>query len=208
MTNNKCQCIKCMSSKVNNVTEPFYPHITMSTCVDCGNKRCPKATNHSNICTNSNKPNQKGSAYKCEYNEETETNKHERNVMFHYFSKANTQAGVVKTLNIIGFPRDTARAFANSQSMKILIDQSSRDPNLNEKQKVIQCTVGYLTNLMQRHLDKPHEDINQLMSAIAGLSKNLTPTKNLKANEINKTIISNIGIMNQTALSILKNDDF
>jgi hypothetical protein len=35
----------------------------MVVCIDCGNKRCPKATDHRNACTGSNKPGQKGSAY-------------------------------------------------------------------------------------------------------------------------------------------------
>jgi len=32
-------------------------------CPDCGNKRCPRATNHSNACTNSNEPGQPGSSW-------------------------------------------------------------------------------------------------------------------------------------------------
>ena len=32
-------------------------------CPDCGNKRCPKGTNHELACTNSNEPGQKGSEY-------------------------------------------------------------------------------------------------------------------------------------------------
>lgn len=32
-------------------------------CPQCGNKRCPKATDHRNTCTNSNEPGQKGSVY-------------------------------------------------------------------------------------------------------------------------------------------------
>ena len=35
----------------------------MSLCPDCGNKRCPKATNHVNACTNSNAPGQPGSSW-------------------------------------------------------------------------------------------------------------------------------------------------
>jgi len=42
--------------------------ITMSdmrfvTCPDCGNKRCPKAHNHTLACTNSNEPGQPGSSW-------------------------------------------------------------------------------------------------------------------------------------------------
>lgn len=32
-------------------------------CPDCGNKRCPKANNHNNACTNSNDVGQKGSRW-------------------------------------------------------------------------------------------------------------------------------------------------
>jgi hypothetical protein len=35
----------------------------MILCPDCGNKRCPRATNHNNPCTNSNEPGQPGSRY-------------------------------------------------------------------------------------------------------------------------------------------------
>lgn len=35
----------------------------MIVCRDCGNKRCPKATNHDNECTGSNEPGQTGSRY-------------------------------------------------------------------------------------------------------------------------------------------------
>lgn len=32
-------------------------------CPDCGNKRCPKATDHTLACTNSNEPGQAGSVF-------------------------------------------------------------------------------------------------------------------------------------------------
>jgi hypothetical protein len=35
----------------------------MILCADCGNKRCPKATDHRNACTGSNEPGQEGSYY-------------------------------------------------------------------------------------------------------------------------------------------------
>ena len=35
----------------------------MILCPDCGNKRCPKATDHTLECTNSNDPGQKGSTW-------------------------------------------------------------------------------------------------------------------------------------------------
>ena len=36
----------------------------MNLCPECGNKRCPKATNHDYECTDSNEPGQEGSLYK------------------------------------------------------------------------------------------------------------------------------------------------
>lgn len=35
----------------------------MILCPTCGNKRCPKATDHDLDCTGSNEPNQPGSIY-------------------------------------------------------------------------------------------------------------------------------------------------
>ncbi len=35
----------------------------MILCPDCGNKRCPRASDHRNNCTNSNEPGQPGSIY-------------------------------------------------------------------------------------------------------------------------------------------------
>lgn len=52
-----CACRAC--------AEAFgeLPGTRMIVCPDCGNKRCPKATDHRNECTGSNKPGQAGSAY-------------------------------------------------------------------------------------------------------------------------------------------------
>lgn len=36
----------------------------MIVCPVCGNKRCPKASDHELICTGSNLPGQEGSIYK------------------------------------------------------------------------------------------------------------------------------------------------
>ena len=58
----QCQCYNCMS-KIND--ERGWP-LTMSTfivCPDCGNKRCPKSTDHNLACTNSNESGQPGSRY-------------------------------------------------------------------------------------------------------------------------------------------------
>lgn len=35
----------------------------MRLCPECGNKRCPKATNHIHACTDSNDSGQEGSIY-------------------------------------------------------------------------------------------------------------------------------------------------
>lgn len=46
------RCWKCLTN------HNFY-----ILCVDCGNKRCPKATDHDNACSGSNEPEQEGSVY-------------------------------------------------------------------------------------------------------------------------------------------------
>lgn len=51
----ECGCHKC---------RPITQFdMRMILCPDCGNKRCPKATDHDNACTNSNEPGQEGSCY-------------------------------------------------------------------------------------------------------------------------------------------------
>ena len=47
-----CDCETC---------DPYANRMIL--CSKCGNKRCPKATNHRNTCTRSNKPGQKGSSW-------------------------------------------------------------------------------------------------------------------------------------------------
>jgi hypothetical protein len=39
------------------------PGMPFMVCKTCGNKRCPKATDHTLTCTNSNEPGQEGSIY-------------------------------------------------------------------------------------------------------------------------------------------------
>lgn len=59
-----CGCHRCMSLKYDENTG--WP-LTMSTfivCPTCGNKRCPRATDHTLACTDSNDPGQPGSRYK------------------------------------------------------------------------------------------------------------------------------------------------
>lgn len=58
----ECGCYDCMHKKKDKNGWP----LTMSTfivCPKCGNKRCPRATDHNLKCTNSNEPGQKGSRY-------------------------------------------------------------------------------------------------------------------------------------------------
>ncbi len=50
-------CHRCIAEGVKS---PFFG---MLTCPDCGNKRCPKATDHRLACTRSNESGQYGSIY-------------------------------------------------------------------------------------------------------------------------------------------------
>lgn len=49
-------CLSCHKSS-------GQPRSRMIVCSACGNKRCPKATDHNNACTDSNEPRQAGSAF-------------------------------------------------------------------------------------------------------------------------------------------------
>ena len=51
-------CVRCWEE--SNPT-PFSRR--MIVCPECGNKRCPKATDHRNDCSGSNEPGQVGSVY-------------------------------------------------------------------------------------------------------------------------------------------------
>ena len=52
-------CHKC---KDKNFAE-FFKAMRMILCSECGNKRCPKASDHDLDCTDSNDPDQTGSVY-------------------------------------------------------------------------------------------------------------------------------------------------
>lgn len=54
---NECQCYECIKHDLHKVLS------TMVVCTNCGNKRCPHATDHRLGCTNSNDPGQLGSRY-------------------------------------------------------------------------------------------------------------------------------------------------
>lgn len=57
---NQCYCYNC---NLHKRTEYGLPVVVtrMIVCPECGNKRCPKSTDHRNPCTNSNEPNQPSS---------------------------------------------------------------------------------------------------------------------------------------------------
>ena len=65
MSNNQCICHRCIAEN-NIVNELGFPISTsqMIVCPECGNKRCPKASDHRLECTRSNEPGQPGSIYK------------------------------------------------------------------------------------------------------------------------------------------------
>jgi hypothetical protein len=52
------KCLKGITSGGMSITSMY-----MIICPICGNKRCPKATDHDLLCTNSNDAGQKGSIY-------------------------------------------------------------------------------------------------------------------------------------------------
>lgn len=56
-TGDRYDCIRCWRES----GRLFQPR--MFLCPACGNKRCPKATDHRLDCTGSNEPGQPGSAY-------------------------------------------------------------------------------------------------------------------------------------------------
>lgn len=56
------RCLRDTRMKVGDIDLPILG-TRMVVCPTCGNKRCPKATNHELACTNSNAPGQPGSDY-------------------------------------------------------------------------------------------------------------------------------------------------
>ena len=55
-------CQKCFHDALQ-LDKSLWLKRMMILCPTCGNKRCPKATDHNNKCTNSNEPGQPGSSY-------------------------------------------------------------------------------------------------------------------------------------------------
>lgn len=55
-----CPCAKCDPGQAFG---PFVVPSRLNVCPICGNKRCPKGTDHDRDCTGSNEPGQSGSRY-------------------------------------------------------------------------------------------------------------------------------------------------
>jgi hypothetical protein len=51
-----CNCHQCRKDRMDD--SPLFV-----VCAECGNKRCPRATDHKWPCTGSNDPGQPGSIY-------------------------------------------------------------------------------------------------------------------------------------------------
>ncbi len=57
-------CVRCWEEWAETVTasERLWSRI-MQRCPQCGNKRCPRASDHRLACSGSNEPGQEGSIY-------------------------------------------------------------------------------------------------------------------------------------------------
>lgn len=58
-----CSCLDCQHGRYHDDPNRLPFMRVMPICSECGNKRCPKATNHRHACTRSNDPGQAGSDY-------------------------------------------------------------------------------------------------------------------------------------------------
>jgi hypothetical protein len=61
--NPACGCLRCIrerGTKINGLPEELT---RMIVCQSCGNKRCPRASDHRHACTRSNEPGQQGSSH-------------------------------------------------------------------------------------------------------------------------------------------------
>jgi len=63
-TSTKCWCHTCRPVTMTDMR--------FVVCPECGNKRCPHANDHRNVCTGSNEPGQEGSAYPAAPKQEAE----------------------------------------------------------------------------------------------------------------------------------------
>lgn len=57
-------CWKCLYGKHDPKTGMLITSTRMIVCPECGNKRCPEASDHLLPCTGSNESGQTGSIYK------------------------------------------------------------------------------------------------------------------------------------------------
>lgn len=64
-----CWCVRCLNAPEHGLANPALARMIL--CPACGNKRCPRATDHRFACTGSNEPGQFGSRYG-EYADEAE----------------------------------------------------------------------------------------------------------------------------------------
>lgn len=70
-TTDRCLCHRCGDARLQAAKRIgltgadllFARPMGMVVCPTCGNKRCPKASDHRLACTASNEPGQKGSIY-------------------------------------------------------------------------------------------------------------------------------------------------
>jgi hypothetical protein len=62
-THSECWCRECHKDHFVATLGLPYTLTRMILCPTCGNKRCPRATNHELACTGSNEPGQPGSVY-------------------------------------------------------------------------------------------------------------------------------------------------
>lgn len=58
-----CRCFQCNVNTIDPATGLSVTSMYMTLCRECGNKRCPHATDHRHACTQSNEPGQAGSRY-------------------------------------------------------------------------------------------------------------------------------------------------
>lgn len=58
-----CGCITCDARRRAALPFPECLVTHLIVCPLCGNKRCPRATDHNLACTGSNDPGQSGSVY-------------------------------------------------------------------------------------------------------------------------------------------------
>jgi hypothetical protein len=63
MTEYNCWCFDCLDKLLDPITMLPPTMTRFIVCPECGNKRCPRATHHALVCTNSNEPGQPGSRY-------------------------------------------------------------------------------------------------------------------------------------------------